>query len=1484
MVVTRSQAGNEETGRVYTEPPRSPSAAASSSQHPAHGGIHTERGTRAAEQTDREARATVADRAANWTDATAASTWEAPVPEARETVQNVPDPVYTTPRKAISIRTRRSTASVIARMQYEAEEKLAAIRRRELQIDAELIKKKLAADMAALEEDSNAEEEEPPEQVKQRVTAWLNESGPDQEAARGESTAPYPPQITTTATMESKPVDTPHRRRTTEGYKTRVGWETPHREKSHTPATSRGRGVEQLAEVLEKMMTRRPPPRQASELPIFTGAPTDWLQFKTAMEDTTAMYNFTPMENLARLRNCLRGEAKKAVAPLLGVATPPDQIMKTLEQCFGRPEVIIDRLMEDMKKLPRLSGTAVELNTFAVKIQNAVAILRRLKQGYLHNPLLIRDILEKLSPHQKSRWYDYAVEASETSSKPEIIMLSEFLMREADRALKHGFYTVKKEVPRPVVKTTEFRTKKPVFAINTEENEEEIMKCSACGQGHNLPKCFKFLNQNIQERWNTAKNAKLCFKCLSRRHRRMNCRAKSCGSNGCKRPHHALLHQETVASSVTTVSETEDTVATASIAHGREIKLKKRPVTIRGPKGETKIYALFDEGSTVTLLDNEIAEAIGADGPSKALLMHGVNSEHKEMNSRTIKLNIRSQDGKEHVMTARTLTGMNLLSQSIPEKLLDLEHLQDLKQEDLCYENKKPQLLIGTDNWQLIVSRELRMGKKNQPAASKTQLGWVIHGSVPKKIIKQDCENILHVVNVISQGDHLEEMIKKHFEIDALGIATEKKLNKQDQRAVDIFERTAKRRDGHYEVGLLWCIDDIELPVNYNNALRRLKNLEHKLNRSVEEKQQYEEQIKNLLNKKYAVKCDGSETGSKVQWYLPHFPVRNPNKPGKVRLVFDAAAKTHGVYLNDFLLEGPDLLISLMRILFRFREEAVAVKADVEEMFLQIKIRKEDQPAQMFLWREDENQPPTTYKMAAMIFGATSSPFLAHAVRNKNAQEYNEMHPEAFRAITEAHYMDDYVDSYTTKEDAERMISQVDNVHKKAGFRLRGWTSNNINIMKNIPKDRHAKNTTQAITKDEQKTLGMLWDSVNDVLKFNTSLNRVPREVYNMTRAPATRETLSTVMSIYDPLGLLSCYTITAKMLLQDLWRQKLGWDEPLPSEASENFAKWLMNLEHISRLELPRSYNGGSPVRSRQLHIFCDASKDAYAAAAYWRLEQENGDINTILAAAKAKVAPLKSQTIPQLELQAALIGARLGSNIVKDHRWIADAVFFWTDAQVVLQWIQNGNLRYTPYVSHRLGEIAELTSVHQWKWITSKQNVADIATRPGYVPRNPEDPWFRGPEFLSRPINEWPQQHSINEEQDDEQIILHAVEDDCMLDCLPDVKRFSNYERLIRATAIALLFPEKCRNRRATLDVDHLRRAEFLWHQKAQNDSFHAEIELMKTGKTLPRTSPLYRLHPIYKEKLLRLDGRIVAAQVSADMKNPIVLDGRHPFTRPY
>ncbi|XP_073949021.1 uncharacterized protein [Choristoneura fumiferana] len=728
-------------------------------------------------------------------------------------------------------------------------------------------------------------------------------------------------------------------------------------------------------------------------------------------------------------------------------------------------------------------------------------------------------------------------------------------------------------------------------------------------------------------------------------------------------------------------------------------------VRVSGPSGTVDTFALLDDGSTVTLIDEDLARTIGASGPAVPMQMRGIASNTELPNSRRVNITVQGH-GEAYKIAARTVDNLRIHTQRLGQEVTRYRHLSGLN--DACYDEAIPRLLIGADNWHLMLVHETRTGKRRQPAAVRTALGWVIYGSVPRAIrAGGPTEDVLYVYNV--RDDATDKLVQRHFAIDALGVSLATKPRPAEERAKRLFEATVKFHGDHYEVGLPWITDEVQTPASYATALQRFKGIERKMRRDANFAQEYAAQVTNLIAKGYAEPATEADARHPRAWVLPHFAVRNPNKPGKLRLVFDAASRSQGRCLNDFLLEGPDLLKSLPGILLRFREGRYAVTADIKEMFLRVKIRPEDRPAQLFLWREPGENQPKLMKMTSMIFGAASSPFLAHSVRNHNAERHAPEFPQALYAITSSHYMDDLVDSYATEEEAVDVATAVNEVHLRAGFELRGWNTNSPKLERRIEPELRATAPATLGLSEGPKILGLIWDPKSDTLGFNTAMNRVPKEVREGTRTPTKREALSAVMSVYDPLGLLSPYTITAKVTLQQSWRKQAPWDEPLDLEDGGIFIEWARGLAAVAALQLERCY----AVGRHELHAFTDASESAYATAIYLRTTDASGTVTVALVAGKAKVAPLRQQSIPRMELQAALIGARLAATIIAEQRLTIERVVFWTDSRTVLAWIRNDAKRYTPFVAHRLGEIAEITRPEQWRWVPTAANPADDATR---------------------------------------------------------------------------------------------------------------------------------------------------------------------------
>lgn len=272
--------------------------------------------------------------------------------------------------------------------------------------------------------------------------------------------------------------------------------------------------------------------------------------------------------------------------------------------------------------------------------------------------------------------------------------------------------------------------------------------------------------------------------------------------------------------------------------------------------------------------------------------------------------------------------------------------------------------------------------------------------------------------------------------IELLGVLAKNRKSLSDERAERILETTTRRVGESWETGLLWKNDEASMPESSGMGFNRLRKLEQRLDRDARFAVLYYGEMERLINNGYAREVRGDELAERT-WYLPHFGVFNPNKPSRVRLVFDAAAKVRGSCLNDYLLKGPDLLQPLLAVLMKFREQEIGVKGDISDMFLRVKGRRQDRDAQRFLWRgKDRVSEPQEYVMESLVFGVESSPCSAIHVKNKNAEEFSKVAPEAASSIVSKSYMDDYLAGCDTEAEAIELVKDVRRINQTGGFHM----------------------------------------------------------------------------------------------------------------------------------------------------------------------------------------------------------------------------------------------------------------------------------------------------------------------------------------------------------------------------------------------------------------------------------------------------------------
>ncbi|XP_062714841.1 uncharacterized protein LOC134291299 [Aedes albopictus] len=754
---------------------------------------------------------------------------------------------------------------------------------------------------------------------------------------------------------------------------------------------------------------------------------------------------------------CLKGRAYDAVkSQLMHPANVPG-VIATLKMMFGQPEAIVHSLVAKINALPSLREDKLEtLVDFAVN-----------------------QLVSKLPPTLKLDWACYRMsvprvnlatfgnflyslaEAASTVVFP-ITVADQKQTRSETRLPKKGnaFLNAHLET-QPEIDASMPATSSNANAIERPPAPIDRLNdgCPICkGSCRTADKCKQFLELSRDARWASVREFGLCRRCL-RRHNG-SCNTKECGQNGCTFKHHALLHNDQQrAQQITTVvaspnpnsgsSEPETSQGHGCNTHRTKtsaVLFRYLPVVLRSRNKTVQTYAFFDEGSELSLLDDGLAKLLELDGEISPLCLRWTGGkERNEDNSRVVSLEIggiRNQTKMFNLNNVRTVQELLLPHQTIDMKELSqlYPHLRGLPVDS--YQSAQPRILIGLKHAFIGLVLQSREGELNHPIASKTRLGWTVYGGCT-----EDAPNVVQCAfHEHHQSDNMDESLhqamKEYFSLDSLGITKPSNilLSTDDQRAETLLRSLTKLKNGRYETGLLWRSDDARLPDNHAMALRRHRSLEIRLGKDPELAEILNKKIADYLEKGYIRLLTEEELNKPMFriWYLPIFPVTNPNKPGKIRIVWDAAASTFGKSLNSALLKGPDQLCSLLSILLQFREHRVGLTGDIREMFHQVDIREEDQHCQRFFWT-DKSGDVRTYVMRVMTFGACCSPSCAQYVKNVNAERHSQDYPDAAQAITKRHYVDDMLVSVETEQEAIQLASEVKLVHGNGGFEIRNW-------------------------------------------------------------------------------------------------------------------------------------------------------------------------------------------------------------------------------------------------------------------------------------------------------------------------------------------------------------------------------------------------------------------------------------------------------------
>ncbi|XP_041839808.1 uncharacterized protein LOC121638843 [Melanotaenia boesemani] len=1205
-------------------------------------------------------------------------------------------------------------------------------------------------------------------------------------------------------------------------------------------------------------------------------------------------------------------------------AHPYTAAMQALQRQYGQPHQLAQGEIAAILNSPDVkAGDYKAFQTFALRVDLLVGMLASLEGPYgmeLMSTGHVDRLLSKLPRYLR----DSFVEHLQVRGRMQTQSLNPYNLRDLSEWLKgkaeaqrlstrmcqrnptEKSAMVKRDKPvivtrpktQPVTiyhgsNTEQTQTAQPASSMppSLKERKPKAKVCLFCKSNeHYLSQCPVIKTKTADQIQTWIEQGQRCHKCGRTNHEPEACTLKK-PCDACQEVHLQVLHPIAKPSSGVYLITPQGGMTSITAKQVTGVYLKVVPVIVSNGQKSLHTYAVLDDGAERTIILTEATHQLGLAGETESMALRTIRQDVVHIKGSSVSFHIASPalPLKSHLITgAFSANRLALAEQSYPIQALQTRypHLRGLPIQP--FSNAQPLLLIGADNTHLIIAKEpVRLGKGGGPVAVCTELGWTLQG--PDKTVTHQATTNCYFTSCKPSPDELLHHVARLWQLDVLPFRSEKIVtrSRQDQEAIQLLEeRTMRIRDGgimRYATPLLRVKNAVPLTAPIDAVMPTLRQTERSLLNNPTKADIYEAEIRKLLEAGHVQRLIEEET-TKIpeSWFIPHHLVEHN---GKHRLVFNCSFSYQGLSLNDQLAPGLTLGPSLLGVLLRFRQHEVAVSGDIKAMFHQVRLLPEDQPLLRFIWRNmRRTDPPDVYQWKVLPFGTTSSPCCATFALHKHVKDNSAGHEDIVQTLVESFYVDNCLRSFPDATSAKALVDRMRCLLASGGFEIRQWASNNPSVVSHLPAEAKSQATELWLLEKhvdpQEPALGLSWHCSSDLLGFRIR----PLE----PAAPTMRHMYRVLATQYDPLGFMLPYTTLAKVLIRKLWSKQRDWDDPnLPPDIVAAWIDWEKELPEMATMFFSRRYTPPEfPIgdATYNLHVFCDASEQAYGAVSYLVVESMK-QVHVTFVMARSRVAPKRQLSMPRLELCAALAGAQLASLLQKELTLPLKTINLWTDSTTVLSWLTSDSCRFKVFVGTRVAEIQELAEPSAWRYVDSANNPADDVTR-GQTLAQLKGPnrWIQGPPFLSGPSRQWPSQPSSQVSPDTDELKKNSF---CGLtqhnasSQLLDITQFVDWSSLVKAMHQALTSKAGSDDQARTCD---LRDAELYLLQTCQADSFPEEVQALKVGKPV---SPHSRLRMLVPEMdagtgLMRVGGRLRhISHLSEEDIHPIILDNKQHVT---
>ncbi|XP_055859309.1 uncharacterized protein LOC129921489 [Episyrphus balteatus] len=629
------------------------------------------------------------------------------------------------------------------------------------------------------------------------------------------------------------------------------------------------------------------------------------------------------------------------------------------------------------------------------------------------------------------------------------------------------------------------------------------------------------------------------------------------------------------------------------------------------------------------------------------------------------------------------------------------------------YQSSSIDMLIGADLYPDIVLEGVKKNVLNSLLAQNTVFGWVLLGPY------DDISIISNFSTFVSYSDepppsHCIERFWKIEELSQIYL-----LSPSDQYCEDLYRSTTFRdATGRYIVKLPFKnpTEEPQLGTSRFNAMKQYLRNEKGLKSKPIVKTEYDRVLSEYIELGHMSSTPPYELwndGCVQSFYMPHHAIFKPQSiTTKLRVVFNAScSSSNGNSLNDLLYPGPVLQSDITLLLLNWRFYRYVFNGDIEKMYRQIGIDPDHAQYQRILFRPNGDQKVVDYNLNTVTFGVNCAPYLAIRTLHQLSSDVENSFP---------------LDILSARRAQTELITAL----RSAGFYLRKWAANDSELLNHIPREDLLNKDFLTIKDDSStKTLGVQWNASTDTFSFST--NPQSLSVVSTTK----RDVLSAISRLYDPAGWLAPVVVTAKIIIQQIWKDGTEWKQNLKALTHQKWKSFISDFSEIEKITIPR-WVDYSPWKKMQLHGFSDASEKAYAATVYVRVRHDSS-LESHSLWAKSKFAPVNTLSLPRLELQGAYLLSRMIRILLNQFDFLNNIpIHLWTDSTIVLAWLSKPPSTWKTFVANRTSEIITNVPDVQWSHVPSADNPADLASRgisPGELKSN--QLWWTGPNWLQEP-----------------------------------------------------------------------------------------------------------------------------------------------------